>query len=836
MAKRLLAAYIILYHFILSEDIMQTLRVLIAGLLCLVIPGFLFAHTATDANDNTLSGKVVDKSSHTALPGATIYFPDLHVGASADAQGNYNIKNLPKGRFLVEVHYIGYAAFTTTVIINGATTHDFELAETLIEKNEVVITGVNMATSVKQNPTPISVIRKEYLDQQISTNIIDAISKIPGVNQVTTGPAISKPFIRGLGYNRVVVVGDGIRQEGQQWGDEHGIEIDDYNVSKIEVLKGPASLAYGSDALAGVVNIVPPTLLPEGRIKGNVAANYLTNNGQVSYHADLAGNQNGFNWSIYGTQKWAHDYKNKYDDYVFNSRFNNTNYGASIGLNKQWGYSRLSYTSFNQNLGLVEGDRDEQGRFIQPVNVNGTEEEAVATNFKSYSMNVPKQKINHQKLVWDNNLYLNNGGRLGLTLGYQYNQRREFGNVLAPDEPELHLQLKTFNYNLKYFFPEMAGWQTSVGVNGMQQNNHISGDEFLIPAYDLFDFGAFAITRKTFNKLTLSGGLRFDTRSLNGKPLYLDENGAPASAPKDGGSTKFAKFDRNFSNVSGSVGISYEASNKVTLKLNAARGFRAPNIAELAANGVHEGTIKYEYGNADLKPEVSTQGDAGVDFNTQHVSIGASVFYNHITNFIYSRKLLNTAGADSIPATDNDEGFSAFKYQQNTANLYGGELSLDIHPHPIDWLHFENTFSYVRAVASNGTDSTKYLPNIPAGRWLSELRGNFKKVGGCLRNAYAGVQMDLNLDQNNVFSAYETETPTKGYTLLNAHLGADIVNKNSKTLFSLHFAVNNIGDVAYQSHLSRLKYAPENEATGRMGVFNMGRTFSVKVAVPIDFK
>ena len=816
---------------------MQTLRILIAGTLCLLLSGLSsFALPVDEGYDNTLKGKITDKNSHNPLPGATIYLPDLHVGASADAQGNYTIKNLPKGKFVVEIHYIGYAAYTATININGATSQDFELSETLIEKNEVVVTGVNLATNVKQNPAPISVIRRDYLDQHISTNIIDAIAKIPGVNQLTTGPAISKPYIRGLGYNRVVVIGDGIRQEGQQWGDEHGIEIDDYNVGKVEVLKGPASLVYGSDALAGVVNIVPPSILPEGSVKGNFAANYLTNNGQVSYHADLGGNQNGFSWSVYGTQKWAHDYKNKYDGYVFNSRFKNTNYGASIGLNKQWGYSRLSFTSFNQNLGLVEGDRDSLGRFTQVVNVNGAEEEKVADNFKSYTMNMPQQKINHQKIVWDNNLYLHNGGRLGITLGYQYNQRREYEDVLAPYEPDLRLQLKTFNYSLKYFIPEMAGWQTTVGVNGMQQTNRISGDEFLIPNYDLFDFGAFAITRKTFNKLTLSGGFRFDTRSLKGKALYLDEEGAPIQQPKDGAITKFAAFDRNFSNVSASAGISYEASDKVVLKLNAARGFRAPNIAELAANGVHEGTIKYEYGNNNLKPEVSTQVDGGVEFNTQHVSLGANVFYNHITDFIFSRKLISTTGTDSIPAEDNDEGFSAFKYQQTNANLYGGELMLDIHPHPIDWLHFENTFSYVRATASNATDSTKYLPNIPAARWLSELRGNFKKVNGCMRNAYIGLQMDMNFSQNNVFSAYETETPTDGYTLLNANLGTDFVNKNNKTLFSLHFAVNNIGDVAYQSHLSRLKYAPVNELTGRSGVFNMGRTFSVKVAVPIDFK
>ena len=164
------------------------------------------------------------------------------------------------------------------------------------------------------------------------------------------------------------------------------------------------------------------------------------------------------------------------------------------------------------------------------------------------------------------------------------------------------------------------------------------------------------------------------------------------------------------------------------------------------------------------------------------------------------------------------------------------EVMIDIHPHPIDWLHFENTFSYVKAVIANGTDSTKYLPNIPAARWLSELKGKFRHVGGIFQNAYAGVQMDWTFDQNNVYYAYQTETATPGYTLWNAGIGADVVNKNKKVLFSLHLAANNITDVAYQNHLSRLKYAPENEVTGRTGVFNMGRNYSVKVAIPLNFK
>lgn len=801
---------------------MHYLRVIITGVLA-VLQSAAFAADA----GNSLSGTITDKSSNNPLPGATVYLPDLHVGAAANAQGHYEIKNLPKGKYLVEVHFIGYAAHTEVVRINGETTASFTLAETLIEKNEVVITGVNMATTLKKTPTPVSVIRKDYLDANISTNIIDAIAKLPGVSQLTTGPAISKPFIRGLGYNRIVVVGDGVRQEGQQWGDEHGIEIDDYNVSKVEVLKGPSSLVYGSDALAGVVNIVPPGAVAAGHIKGNIAANYLTNNGQISYHADIAGTtKNGFTWSAFGTQKFAHDYKNKYDSYVYNSKFRNTNYGGSIGVNKQWGSSTLRFTSFNQELGLVEGERNELGQFLKPINNNGEADEAVATedDSKSYTIGLPKQKITHQKLVWDNNVYLNNGGRLALILGYQWNRRKELGDVLAPDEPELFLKLNTFNYGLRYYLPEMNGWQTTIGINGMQQQNNIGGEEYLIPAYDLFDAGVFAVTSKTFDKLTLSGGLRFDSRNI--KTTLLET----------GGETKFGVVDRNFSNVSASIGLSYMASEHITLKANAARGFRAPNISELAANGVHEGTIKYEYGNQDLKPEVSTQGDIGAEFNSQHVSMTASLFYNHITNFIYARKLVNTAGNDSIPGTDNEDGYAAFKYQQNTANLYGGEFTLDIHPHPIDWLHFENTVSYVRGKNANSTDSTKSLPNIPAGHWLSELKGKFRKVGGVLQNAYAGVQMDMTFAQNDVFYAYQTETVTKEYTLLNAGIGADFVNKKNKVLFSLHLAANNLTDVAYQNHLSRLKYAAVNEATGRTGVYNMGRNFSVKVAIPIDFR
>ena len=180
--------------------------------------------------------------------------------------------------------------------------------------------------------------------------------------------------------------------------------------------------------------------------------------------------------------------------------------------------------------------------------------------------------------------------------------------------------------------------------------------------------------------------------------------------------------------------------------------------------------------------------------------------------------------------------YTRFRFNQDNAKLYGIEAILDIHPHPLDWLHVENSFSYVRGVLSEEQDGSKNLPFIPAARLIDEIKADFLKKGKILRNGYLKIELDNTFAQNNPFTGYNTETSTSGYSLLNAGIGGDFINSKGKTLFSLFLAANNITDVAYQNHLSRLKYAPENLATGRVGVFNMGRNFSVKVNVPLSFK
>ncbi len=769
----------------------------------------------------TLRGQVTDGGTGQPLPGTSIYFADEKRGTIADAEGRYRISNITEGHHVIEVSHTGYGTIVEHIEMHADTEKNFALLPVITESQAVIVTGVTGATSIRKAPIPVTVMRRQALLQSTSTNIIDAIGKMPGVAQLSTGPAISKPVIRGLGYNRVVTIHEGVRQEGQQWGDEHGIEIDEYSITRVEVLKGPASLMYGSDAMAGVVNFISNTPVAEGTFRGNLLSSYQSNNRMWGFHANMAGNDNGFNWNAYGSYKNAGDYRNAFDGRVLNSRFNEKNFGGYLGFNKGWGYSHLNFSRFNQQAGLVEGDRDDaSGKFLlyagTPLErIAGVEDLAQRQPF------IPYQHILHNKLVSDNSFNIGKS-RLKLNLGFQENVRREFGNPEEPGEEELHFNLQTLSYNLQWQFPEVKEWHTSIGVNGMQQTNHNKGEEVLIPEYNLFDLGAFIYTQRFFDKATLSGGIRFDNRSVHSKSF------------SEGSDLKFEAFNRNFSNFSGSIGISYEPVSEFTLKANIARGFRAPSLAELASNGTHEGTNRYEYGDRNLDSETSLQLDGGIELDFDHFHVNITGFFNQINDFVYYRSLQSVFGGDSLVQVDNED-VPAFQFEQQDTRLAGLEASIDIHPHPVHWLHFENSFSFVNGRFNRPIDGSRNLPLVPPARWNSELRANIPKTGRAFQNLYAKFEASTVFDQDRPFTAYDTETPTSGYTLFNAGLGSDIHHKKG-ILFSIHLAVTNITDKAYQNHLSRLKYTATNLLTGREGVFGMGRNFLIKLVVPFSWK
>lgn len=653
-----------------------------------------------------------------------------------------------------------------------------------LKLNELVVTGVTGDTKLKNSTAPISIVSGKELRQTTSTNIIDAIAKQPGVSQITTGSGISKPIIRGLGYNRIIVMNEGVRQEGQQWGDEHGIEIDPQNVNSVEILKGPASLMYGSDAMAGVLILHGAPILPEGEMKATISTEYQTNNGLFDYSLNFAGHQKAFVWDGRFTDKMAHAYKNKYDGYVPGSQFKERATRLMFGFNETWGHSHITGSIFHQTPSIIEGERDEETGEL----------ECTTDDVKTYSKALPFQQIWHYKAVWDNSFNLPKGW-LKAIFGYQQNQRQEYEE--SADDYELYFKLHTMTYDIRYLSQEWNGWKMSGGVNGMWQQSLNLGEETLIPEYKLFDIGGYATISKTMDNLTLNGGLRYDNRHID-------------------------FHSRNFGSVSGSIGAVWNICQHTNLRLNIARGFRAPNMSELGSDGIHEGTLRYEIGNPDLKPEYSWQADLGLDLSSEYLSVQVALFANRIENYIFSKRINKVM----------EEGFHTYQYTQGDARLLGFEAGFDLHP--IHRVHFQNTFSYVDAQQMNTSEDAKYLPMTPAPRWTSELKYEITHQGHTMfNNAYVALDLECNLAQNHYYKVDDTETRTPSYTLLSLSAGTDL-NIHKKKVAELYVTADNLLDCAYQNHLSRLKYCDINNATGRQGVYNMGRNIVFKVIIPIE--
>lgn len=802
---------------------------------------------SSDPGSGSLSGHITDNHG-AALPGATVYIPDLKLGVIADSTGFYHFNTLPSGRYLVEAHSIGFKTLTKTAAITGPSTLDFTLSDTYVEESAVVVTGLSKATQIKRNPVPIVAISHDYLATNISTNAIDALVKVPGVRAVTTGPNVSKPFIRGLGYNRILTLYDGIRQEGQQWGDEHGIEVDQYAIDHVEVIKGPASLSFGSDALAGVVNLIPTQPAPEGKMMGDLVLDYQSNNKNIGGSAMLGSTKNGFEWMARISHKQAVDYQDKIDGRVFGTAYNETDGNASLGLHKKWGYSHLDFVAYNDLQEIPDGGRDSLTRqFTRQIYEDPDSPRQIVSqhDLASYKIEPLHQHVQHYRVYSANSFTLGEYGRLQVNLGFQRSLRQEFSHPTMPEIPGLDLRMNSYSYDIKYFLPELGNWNLTAGINGMYQENTVNnGTEFIIPSYHQFDIGPFLLAKKSFDKLDIAGGIRFDSRAFDNSALFTATDPAtgfdrPVSGPDTVGANKpFSAYHKNFSGVSGSMGGTYNFSEKFSIKANIARGYRAPNIAEISANGVHPGTNFYQLGNPDFKPEFSLQEDIGLIFSSRYVVATLDLFNNVISNYIYDRKLTMANGQDSM--TQPVGGLPYFQYVASKAHLYGGEVSIDIHP--VKALHFENSVSLVYG-ANTGSqpksigDSGRYLPYIPPAHGISELRYEFSSKTSRMTHAFVKVQLEYSAAQNRAYIAYGTETPTAGYTLFNAGIGGTFADKRGKTIVNVYLMGDNLFNVAYYDHLSRLKYFyfSPTDSNPTHGLYNMGRNISFKLDFPLNF-
>lgn len=767
---------------------------------------FLAANTVIYAQ--SLDGKVTDVETGEPVFSATVYFPGLEKGQLTDENGEFSFSGLPRGTHKVVISLVGYSSYSTEVTIPTSESLELSLKPSAIEMEEVI---VSTPFHQLQSENVMRVARESVatLNRKGAITLADGISQIEGVESLTTGVGIGKPVIRGLSSNRVLVYTQGVRLENQQYGDEHGLGISDKGIESVEVIKGPASLLYGSDAIGGVLYLNPERYAAENSTKAEVDGKYFSNTQgyQGSAMASTAGNRLKF--LARGSYSAHSDYETGEGERVTNSRFNEKDFKTGIGYQDDKYKADLRYNFNRSEIGIPE-----------EIGTQSTDKEPL----------LPYQKIDNHILSLENKFYFNNSS-IDFKVGYQFNNRREFEDEHGHEEeeheeeeheeeegheedheeegehaeehPALEMHLETLNYNLKYNFPRMGAFETIAGIQGMHQINRNLGEEILIPDARTTDFGVFATTHLHLEKWDFQGGIRYDIRHIESDEVETghnheeeeEEEGEEEHGHEEEG--VIPAIDRSFESFNGALGAKYNFSETFTARLNLASGFRAPNLAELTSDGTHHGTNRYELGDASLKNEKNFQVDLSLEHRNEHFEAFVNAFHNSISDYIF----LNPTG-EII-----DEN-AVFEYTQSNATMYGGEIGAHIHPHPLDWLHWETGFEMVRGERESGEN----LPLIPANSLTNTFRVEFDG-SNALVSKYAFVRLKNVFDQEQI-SGFETRTG--GYSLLGAGLGGTLDLGGSEMQISVNG--NNLLNKTYISHLSRLK--PD-------GIPNIGRNISI---------
>ena len=719
---------------------------------------------------STISGAVINAENMEPLEQVSIYIPKLEKGTATNKNGFYELKDLHIGDFIMVVSSIGYETFSKTInISSGENIVNVSLTPSAIEMEEVIVSTLFHKLQ-SENVMKVERANMKELKTTGAITLSDGITKIAGVESVSTGVGIGKPVIRGLSANRVLVYTQGIRMENQQFGDEHGLGINGAGIESVEVIKGPASLLYGSDAMGGVLYFNPEKFTTANDTEGDLNLQYFTNTEGISADAGFKTSGEKLKFLVRGSYASHIDYKTGNEERLTNSRFKEYDLKTGVGYQSTKFKTELRYNFNTSDLGIPE---------------------EIGVQTKTRSPQLPNQEIDNHILSSKTKMFFENSSLEG-TFGYVFNNRKEFEDDQSIAALEMHLA--TFNYNLQYEMPKWGKLETIIGLQGMRQTNKNFGEEQLIPDANTNDIGVLATSHIHFkDESGMQLGIRFDHRNING-----DINVSPPQ------SSLYKELDRNFNSINAAIGYKLNLYKKSIARLNLATGFRAPNLAELTSNGVHEGTNRYEIGNPNLKYEQNIQADISLEYKNQHIEFFINGFYNAVKDFIFIEPNGEVIGEDDV-----------FVYQQENAKLYGGEIGFHLHPHPLDWLHFESSFETVVGKQNNGT----YLPLIPANSFMNTLRAESISTLKGLKNKYAYITLKSVLDQDKVG---DFEDASKGYNLVDLGFGGAVVAFN--TSMEVRLSAQNIFDKTYISHLSRLKTD---------GIANIGRNISLAVSIPL---
>jgi iron complex outermembrane receptor protein len=719
---------------------------------------------------------VLDRETDAPIACANIYYPDMKTGCVTDSAGQFTV-DFTAPHLRVQISAPGYQTFlgniyspeNKQIIYLQPSVH--ELQELVVSDNSSRLQGENV-----MNVEKLSL--KSNAVQGIS--LTDKLTSIAGIDNLSTGAGIGKPVIRGLSGNRIAVFTQGMRLENQQWGDEHGLGLDENGFEHVEIIKGPASILYGSDALGGVLYFIDERYAKNNSIESALHSEFNSNTQGFRNTGTFKLSKDRLHWNLFGGYTTHADYGDGNSNPVPNSRFNTGNLKSVLGYTGDKFNTSLKYAFSNEQYGLTEHYHEEE----EEIYHNG------------YKPAMPYQNLMTHIISSENTFFFDSGSTFKLDAGYIFNNRKEFEDehehpakaLQAMSEEDeaaaLNMHLSTFSYNAKWHSRRLKDrWALTVGSQGMFQNNINHGEEILIPDAKTLDFGVFAMSSLHYaQKAYWQTGVRFDTRHISSDA-----------------------FKNQYYSFSFSTGVYQPLTEDLSFRINLSSGFRAPNMYELLSDGIHHGTNRYETGNRNLKTENSYQTDASLNYRTKHLELFLNPYFNYIFNYIY------------LQPTDREiDRIQVYDYVQADARLYGGEAGFHFHPHPLDWLHIESSCN-----ATFGQDTHNNYPALmPSQKLKATLSAifSFKKT---VRTFSFYVQNLYSLAQNRV-AAEETTTPA--YNLLNAGIALELMVKRQKLL--LNPAVNNMLNKVYYDHLSR--YKTEN-------IYNPGRSVNVKITIPLAF-
>ncbi len=670
-----------------------------------------------------VSGTVSDTTG-APIADARVTMIELRRSTTTSPEGRFAFTEVAPGQYRLSVSAIGFAPVLLRLVVGQEdTTVTIQLRRSVVELQTLQVTATPRATSLLESPQPVSALSSDELRLAQAPSLGETIQALPGVRSLSTGTGIGKPVIRGLTSNRVLVIADGQRLESQQWGDEHGPNVETGDAERIEVIRGPASVLYGSDALGGVVNVVskelPEAIGRDGFLSGELSTAYSTNNRQPFGTVGLEGASGGFGFRGSFSGRTSDDIRTPVGE-LFNSGNESWNGTGSVGYRGAWGNINGTFSHRDEKIEIHE----------DPA------EDPTAT---------PLQRIGEDRAKVGLTLPIG-GSRLEADAGYERNRRREFESQDAT-EVALGLLSKTWTGNLHLHHAPVGRWVGAIGVSGLFNTFDKFGEETLIPNTDVRSGGVYLFEQADYGRWNLSFGARYDYRRLTAEADPVLGN------PDE---------ERTYNSVTGNLGVLYHLSDPLALVFNVGRGFRAPSSFDLFANGVHEGTISFERGNPDLQNEHSVNTDFALRAQSSTVRAEIGVFANFIQNFIYSQPTLEI---------DPESGFQIFDVTQGDARLLGVEGAFEYHP--TDYLHLQGTADY-----TNGTNTTTDtpLPSMPPFRatYLVRLEGNQL---GSLQSPWISVGGESNarqgrLDPTEEAFFAESGYRSEGYTLLN--LGAGV--------------------------------------------------------------